>query len=81
MLEKEMPADQMILVKNRLQQFLTVTANIDYKTELKEQYGKKRFVNPVYEPKSREWKQAYPVGKEGTEAARAFAQQWLKEFN
>ena len=79
--EKDMPADQMVLVKNRLQKFLSLTADVDFKAELKEQYGKKRFVNPSYEAKRPEWKQAFRAGKEATEASRSFAQEWLKELN
>jgi len=78
--EKEYPADQMVLVKYRLAQFLTITADVDFNAELKEQNGKKRFVNPVYEKKRAEWKQAFRAGKDATETARAFAQQWLKEL-
>jgi hypothetical protein len=78
--ERDYPANQLLLVKRRLQQFLDVTANVDYNAELKEQYGKKRFVNPSYESKGREWKQAFRAGKDATEAARAFAQEWIKEI-
>lgn len=78
--EKDYPANQLLLVKKRLQQFLDVTANVDYDAALKEQYGKKRFVNPSYESKSREWKQAFRAGKEATEAARSSAQEWITEI-
>ncbi len=79
--ESQLPENHMILVKSRLQKFLDLTSDVDYNAELKEQYGKKRFVNPVYERKPAEWKQAFRAGKEATDAARAFAQQWLKEIN
>ena len=78
--EKDYPANQLLLVKKRLEQFLDLTADVDFTAALKEQYGKKRFVNPAYESKSREWKQAFRAGKEATEAARAFAQQWANEI-
>jgi hypothetical protein len=78
--EKENPENHMILVKSRLQKLLDVTADVDFQAELKEQYGKKRFVNPVYERKPDEWKQAFRAGKEATEAARAFAKQWISEI-
>ncbi|RYE20883.1 MAG: choice-of-anchor D domain-containing protein, partial [Sphingobacteriales bacterium] len=51
----------------------------DYLPEF-EKYGKKRFVNPVYEGKRTEWKQGFRAGKEVTESARAFAQKWLSEL-
>lgn len=78
--EKEYPSNQLLLVKKRLEQFLDVTASVDFSAALKEQYGKKRFVNPAYEAKSAEWKQAFRAGKEATQAARAFAQEWVKEI-
>jgi hypothetical protein len=78
--EKEMPANYQGFVKNRLQQFLEQTAGIDFTAELKEHNGKKRFVNPAYQAKSPEWKQAFRAGKEATEAARNFAGQWINEI-
>jgi hypothetical protein len=78
--EKDMPVNYQGLVKNRLQHFLDQTAGVDFTAELKEQNGKKRFVNPAYEAKSTEWKQAFRAGKEATEAARNFAEQWIKEI-
>ena len=48
--------------------------------DLAEKWGKKRFVNPIYESKNQEWKQGFRAGKEATEMARAFAKQWLSEL-
>jgi hypothetical protein len=79
--EKEFPESQMVLVKSRLQQFLTITEDVDFNAELKEKGGKKYFVKPAYEGKSTEWKQAFRAGKDATEAARSFAKEWLKELN
>ena len=67
-------------VITRLQTMLEVTKDIDYNAELVEKFGKKRFVNPAYESKRAEWKQGFRAGKDVTEAARAFAQQWLREL-
>jgi hypothetical protein len=58
-----------------------LTQGIDFNAALKESGGNKVFVNPAYEKKSNKWKMAFRAGKEVTEAARAFAQQWLKELN
>ena len=74
------PEDMNGLLKKRLQEILDYTADVDYGAELKEQYGKKVFVNPVYEKKPAEWKLAYRAGKEATDAIRAAAQQWLNEL-
>ena len=78
--EKEMPANYQAFIKTRLQEFLDQTNGVDFTAELKEKNGLKRFVNPAYEAKSTEWKQAFRAGKEATEAARNFAEQWLKEI-
>ena len=59
---------------------LDVTKDVDFNASLKEQYGKKKFVNPAYEAKRPEWKMAFRAGKEVTEMTRAFAQQWLNEL-
>jgi hypothetical protein len=78
--EKEYPADPRPLIKKRLQKFLDITADVDFDAELKEKGNKKFFVNPDYERKSNEWKQAFRAGKDVTMAARAFAEQWIKEL-
>lgn len=74
------PEDMTLMLKKRLQEILDYTADVDYGAELKEQYGKNVFVNPVYERKPAEWKLAYRAGKEATDAVRAAAQQWLSEL-
>lgn len=78
--EKEYPVDSKQIIKSRLQKFLDVTTGVDYTAELKEKYNKKVFVNAEYERKPSEWKMAFRAGKEVTETARAFAQQWLSEI-
>jgi len=78
--EKDFPADSKEIVKLRLKKFMDLTANVDYNAELKEKYNKKVFVNPDYERKSSEWKMAFRSGKEVTETARDFVQQWLSEL-
>lgn len=74
--EEEYPADPKELVKQRLQDFLRETSNVDYAAKL----NGRRFANAAYESKSSEWKLAYRAGKEPTEKARAFAEAWLKEL-
>ncbi len=78
--EKDFPADSKEIVKLRLKKFMDLTSNVDYNAELKEKYNKKVFVNPEYEHKSSEWKMAFRSGKEVTETARDFVQQWLTEL-
>jgi hypothetical protein len=78
--EEQYPGNHMLFVKQRLEQFLTETKDIDFAAELTEKNGKKLFVNPAYEKKSNRWKMAYRAGKEVIEPARAFVQQWIAEI-
>lgn len=80
-LEAKYPSDVKQFLKMRLQEFLDISATVDYNAELKQDGRLKRFVNPAYERQSMNWKYCYRAGKETTEAARAFVQQWLKELN
>jgi hypothetical protein len=80
-LEAKYPADIKQFLKMRLQEFLDMSATVDFNAELKQDGKLKRFVNPAYERQSMNWKYCFRAGKETTEAARAFAQQWLKELN
>ena len=72
------PEDYKLVIKDRLQKMLELTKDVDFNAELKEQYGKKKFVNQAYEAKRPEWKMAFRAGKEVTEVTRAFAEQWLE---
>ncbi|MBC7887109.1 MAG: hypothetical protein H7Z13_04420 [Ferruginibacter sp.] len=78
--EKNYPANYSPVIKERLQKFLEVTKDVDFSAELKTSYNKRVFVNPAYERKSTEWKQAFRAGKEVTTMAREFATQWLSEI-
>lgn len=78
--EEQYPANHMLFVKQRLQQFLEETKDIDFAAELTTQNGIKKFVNPAYEKKSNRWKMAFRAGKEVVEPARAFVQQWIAEI-
>jgi hypothetical protein len=79
--EKEYPAgDPKPLLKRRLKEFLDATGNVDYGAKLVKKGDAMVFVNPAYENKDSRWKTAFRAGKDATEAARAIAQQWLKEL-
>jgi hypothetical protein len=78
--ETNYPADYSPVIKKRLQKFLDITKDVDFNAELKISYNKKVFVNPVYERKPTEWKQAFRAGKEVTDMARAFVERWLGEM-
>jgi hypothetical protein len=76
------PSDPKSLLKQRLQQILDITADVDFSAELRVGYkGLKYFVNPDYQKKPAEWKMAFRAGKPATDAIRAAAQQWLKELD
>lgn len=78
--ENDCPADPMQLVKKRLQKMLDVTSDVDFNAALTERYHKKYFVNPTYEKRPSQWKEAFRAGKEVTETTRQFAKQWLSEI-
>jgi hypothetical protein len=79
--EKEYPAYPKELIKKRLKAFLELTADIDFNAQLVGNGRVKKFANPALEAKSGLWKKCFRSGKETITAARAYAQQWLKELN
>jgi hypothetical protein len=73
--------DPKVLIKLDLRKFLDATEGVDFEAKLKtDQYGKKVFINEEYEGKDANWKTAFRAGKPATEAARNFAQEWLKNL-
>lgn len=75
------PATVKDLTKIRLKEFLDFTADIDFNAKLVETNGRKYFADPILEMKDGTWKRCFRSGKETITAARAYAQQWLKELN
>ena len=79
--ESEYPAgNPKALVRRRLQEFLDISANVDYNAKLVKKGDMWEFANPAYENKDGKWKMAFRAGKETTEAARAVAKDWLKDL-
>lgn len=78
--ETKYPANQLLYVKGKLQQFLDETKDIDFNAELIAKNGKKYFVNKAYESKGNRWKMAFRAGKEAVETARLQAEQWIAEI-
>ena len=76
-LEKKYPSDPMDLIKQRLTDFLEVSADVDFDAELVD----RRFKNPEYEKKDAYWKMCYRAGREVVAAAREEAKKWLDELN
>ncbi|MBO9561230.1 MAG: hypothetical protein J7621_00595 [Niastella sp.] len=78
--EKEYPANVQVLIKRRLQEFLALTADMDFDAKLIDKGGRKRFADPKLEAKDETWKRCFRCGRETITAARTFAQQWLAEL-
>jgi nitrogen fixation protein FixH len=78
--ETQYPANHLLFVKQRLQQFLVQTNDIDFTAELALKGSKKIFVNPTYEGKSKSWKMAFRAGKEVVVPASVFVTQWIAEI-
>jgi len=77
--EKEYPAgDPRPLLKKRLREFLGESAGVNYNAKIIIKDGRKIFADPNYEKKNGNWKMCFRAGREATEAARSFAQAWLK---
>ncbi|HTF22264.1 MAG TPA: hypothetical protein VK658_29490 [Chryseolinea sp.] len=78
--QKSYPESYQVMIKSRLEKFLSVTADVDYSASLHDEYGLKKFTNAAYEKKPDEWKMAYRAGKPVVDAAREFAATWVKEL-
>jgi hypothetical protein len=78
--EAKYPANHMLYIKIKLQQFLDDTKDIDFNAELVSKNDKKIFVNKAYESKGNRWKMAFRAGKETIETGRTLVQQWITEI-
>jgi hypothetical protein len=74
--EKIYPSDPDVLIKKRLEDFLSLSATVDFDAEVLNG----RFLKREYEAKSAQWKMCYRAGKEVVDAARTEARNWLKEM-
>ncbi|MBF0398640.1 MAG: hypothetical protein HQK78_17830 [Desulfobacterales bacterium] len=78
--EKEYNGKPDELVKKWLTTFLESTSDIDFNAVLKDENGRKIFVNNEFQSKPQIWKLCFRAGKKTTEAARSFAQSWVNEL-
>ena len=79
--EKDYPVDPKPFIARRLQEFLALSATVDFNAAVaKSQDGTLKFTNPAYERKDNQWKYLYRAGKPAVDAARASAQEWLKSL-
>jgi hypothetical protein len=80
--ERNYPADVQMVVKKKLQEYLDLSATVDFNAELTtNQYNKKIFVKKEYEYKPAAWKACFRAGKEVNEAVRTFVTQWQRELS
>jgi hypothetical protein len=78
--QAEYPDNAMLFVRKRLEEFMKITANVDFDAALVEKNGKKYFVNQQYESKDYRWKMAFRAGSDVVTPSRTFVQQWLNEI-
>ncbi len=76
--EKTYPQNPETMVKNRLNDYLSLVKTVDFEAKLVTNGKYKKFVNPEYEAKSLKWKAIYRAGKENNAVVTAFINQWLK---
>jgi hypothetical protein len=78
---KQYPATVKELVKARLKEFLAMTADMHFDAKMVSKGGHLYFADAALEAKDGLWKRCFRSGPETIHAARAYAQQWLKELN
>jgi hypothetical protein len=76
--EREFPKDAGTLIGRRLRRFLAVCDDIDFSARLVDRDKKMRFIDAALENRTAEWKMCFRAGQAATQAAREFAQNWLK---
>ncbi len=74
---KRYPDDPNVKIKELLAKFLADTEGVDFSAKTVASGGKQKFASAAYEGKSDTWKAAYRAGKPATDAARAFAREWM----
>lgn len=72
--------DPNVTLRRRLQEFLDLSADVDFAAATTGSGSSRRFVKEEYEAKSSQWKMCFRAGKEATGAARAFAQEWMESL-
>lgn len=79
--EQQYPADPSAAIAKQLHRFLNECADVDFNARLEPAGGgQMKFADAKFEDKSSEWKLCFRAGREPLDAARTFAQAWLKEL-
>lgn len=78
--QKQYPEDPAVLVKAKLQEYLSLVATVDFNAPLTapDKYKTVKFVNPTHEKQSLKWKACFRAGKEVNEVVSNFVKEWLK---
>jgi hypothetical protein len=78
---RDYPADQQVWIARQLRTFLDATTDVDFTVELRFFEGLPFTDDPKYKGKVNwQWAESAHAGREATMAARAAAEQWLKEI-
>jgi hypothetical protein len=68
------------VIRQWLEEFLETAKTVDFTAQVERRGGTLVFANPAYERKDGLWKLIYRNGRQPTEAAVAFAREWLEEL-
>ncbi len=79
--EENYPADLRLLIRKRIEEFLELSADVNFEAKLVSSGSRMRFADDEYEDKPSDWKICFRAGKEATMAAREFAKAWLAELS
>ena len=69
-----------VVLKKKLTALAAEASTVDFTAQLKDEAGRKVFVNPDHERRSYLWKAMYRAGKAPTAAVLEIANTWLKEL-
>lgn len=76
--QKLYPENPAVVVKTRLEEYLKLSATVDFGATLVDNGKQKKFENPAYEKKSLKWKAIYRAGKDVNIATTDFVKEWLR---
>lgn len=69
-----------VVLKKKLTALAAEASSVDFTAQLKDEAGRKVFVNPAHERRSYMWKAMYRAGKAPTAAVLEITNAWLKEL-
>ena len=78
--QEDFPVDPSPVIAQRLRDFLTMSADVNFDAKVINRDGRKYFADEQYEHKPEEWKICFRAGREATSAARSAATAWLAQL-